>query len=63
MLLPAQHAHAADRLIEYPIVAGLGSASFQFLLGTLYHPAAAYAAAVGLPTSRECYEFFLWPDK
>jgi hypothetical protein len=38
-----QQVHAADRLIEYPIVAGLGFGSCLWLSGTSFHPAAADA--------------------
>ena len=41
-----QPAHAADRLIENSLCAGLGFASFPFLLGALYHLAAADARSV-----------------
>jgi hypothetical protein len=37
---------SADRLIEYFIVAGLICVSYQFLFGTLFHPAAAEAPVV-----------------
>jgi len=42
----AQPAHAADRMIENSLCAGLGFASFPFLLSALYHPAAADARSV-----------------
>jgi hypothetical protein len=42
----AQQAHAADRLIECSIVAYLICVSYQFLFGTLFHPAAADARSV-----------------
>jgi len=42
----AQTAHAANHLIEVAIVADLGFASFQFLLGVSCHLAAADARSV-----------------
>jgi hypothetical protein len=44
----AHQVAAANPLIEGPIVAGLGFASFQFLLGALFHPWAAQLPIVGL---------------
>jgi len=49
-----QQAHAADRLIEVAIVAGLVDMSHQLLSGASCHPAAADARSVGL-----LYEWFI----
>jgi hypothetical protein len=40
-------AHAADRLIEDFVVAGVVYLSYQFLSGILFHPAAAFPPRVG----------------